>query len=58
MENYRESPTPQTLKFLYFGLAVYLMLWIAILNGYPIFFDDTGEYLVDSFGMTSRPIDP
>ncbi len=46
MKNYRESPTPQTLKFLYFGLAVYLMLWIAILNGYTVFFDDTRTLLI------------
>jgi hypothetical protein len=37
------------------GTAVYLLLWIAIFNGYPIVYFDTGEYLFDSFTLAQSP---
>ncbi len=55
MNNYNEAQTHRTSQLLTFAIAVYLMLWLAIVNGYPIFFDDTGEYLIDAFGMIQSP---
>lgn len=37
------------------GIAVYLLLWIAIFNGYPTVYADTGEYLFDSFTLNQSP---
>jgi hypothetical protein len=45
----------QKTDILVLGFAGYLTLWIAIFNGYPIFFYDTGEYLVDSFSLIQSP---
>ena len=55
MQTYSEVATQQMSRLLTFAIAVYVMLWLAIMNGYPIFFDDTGEYLIDSFGMIQSP---
>lgn len=38
-----------------FGIAVYLLLWIAIFNGYPTVYDDTGGYLDVSFTPYQQP---
>jgi hypothetical protein len=51
MKSNGDEQTQFILRISSFAVAVYVMLWIAIVNGYPIFFNDTGEYLVDSFGM-------
>jgi hypothetical protein len=45
-----KSPQPLAL-----GIAVYLLLWIAIFNGYPTVYDDTGEYLSISFTAWQSP---
>jgi len=37
------------------GTAGYLLLWIAIFNGYPTVYDDTGEYLSISFTPWQSP---
>jgi hypothetical protein len=37
------------------GIALYLLLWTAIYNGYPIVYSDTGEYLFDSFTIIQSP---
>lgn len=37
------------------GIAVYLLLWNAIFNGYPTVYADTGEYLLDSFTLNQSP---
>lgn len=38
-----------------FAVGGYLLLWVAIYNGYPIVFSDSGEYLSDSFALTQTP---
>jgi hypothetical protein len=49
MINDREGQGP--LHFLVFAVTGYFLLWVAIFNGYPSFYPDTGEYLVDSFTL-------
>lgn len=48
-----EHQTPS--RAFVFGIAVYLMLWVAIFNGYPTVYDDTGEYLSISFTPWQSP---
>lgn len=48
-----EHQTPS--RAFVFGTAVYLMLWVAIFNGYPTVYDDTGEYLSISFTPWQSP---
>ena len=36
-------------------LAVYALLWVALLNGYPTIFPDTGQYLIRSFTLEVPP---
>jgi hypothetical protein len=47
----QQSPS----ESLVLGIAVYLLLWIAIFNGYPTVYDDTGEYLAISFSPWQSP---
>jgi len=52
------SPQPRQRnlsQLLALGIAAYVMLWVAIFNGYPVVFDDTGEYLVDSLSLVQSP---
>jgi hypothetical protein len=42
-------------QLLTLGIAGLLLLWIAIFNGYPIFFYDTSEYIQDSFTLGQSP---
>lgn len=55
MTNYpwvaRRSPS----RAFVLGTAGYLMLWVAIFNGYPTVYDDTGEYLSISFTPWQSP---
>ena len=55
MANYHQVQKQGSGQLLSLGISVYIMLWIAILNGYPIVFDDTGEYLVISFSLKQSP---
>jgi hypothetical protein len=48
-------PQHRSSQPLVLGIAVYLLLWIAIFNGYPIVYFDTGEYLFDSFTLAQSP---
>jgi hypothetical protein len=43
-----QAPQQRPLQFLALGIAAYLLLWVAIFNGYPVVYPDTGEYLIDS----------
>jgi hypothetical protein len=40
---------------LVFGIAAFQLLWIAIFNGYPIFFYDTSGYVRESFTLWQSP---
>ncbi len=42
-------------EFLVLGIAVYILLWVAILNGYPLVFPDTGQYLLESLTLLQSP---
>jgi hypothetical protein len=55
MTNYQlvEQQTPS--RAFMFGIAVYLLLWIPIFNGYPTVYDDTGGYLDVSFTPYQQP---
>src|ERR1700684_4695674 len=55
MANFHQAHQRSLSQLLTFGIAVYIMLWVAVFNGYPIVFDDTGEYLVDSFSLAQSP---
>ena len=55
MANFHQASQRSLSQLLTFGIAVYIMLWVAVFNGYPIVFDDTGEYLVDSFSLAQSP---
>jgi len=55
MANYHLLEQERPSQSLALGVAVYLLLWIAIFNGYPSVYDDTGEYLAISFAPWQSP---
>jgi hypothetical protein len=55
MMNYALVEQQRPSESLVLGLAVYLLLWIAIFNGYPTVYDDTGGYLDVSFTPYQQP---
>ena len=48
-DDFAQAPQQRPLQFLALGIAAYVLLWVAIFNGYPVVYSDTGEYLLDSF---------
>lgn len=49
----------QTLTlFLVIGASVYVLLWMAIFNGYPLLFPDTPAYFWESFTLTPLQMRP
>ena len=55
MKDYQLVQQHRSSQPLVLGIAVYLLLWIAIFNGYPIVYFDTGEYLFNSFTLARSP---
>jgi hypothetical protein len=55
MTNHYPAQQHEPSQLLVFGIAVYALLWIAIYNGYPTVYDDTGEYLFNSFSLAQSP---
>jgi hypothetical protein len=55
MKDYQPVQQHRSSQLLVLGIAIYLLLWIAIFNGYPIVYFDTGEYLLDSFTLAQSP---
>jgi hypothetical protein len=55
MTNYHLVQRQGSSQTLELGIAVYLLLGIAIYNGYPTVYFDTGEYLFDSFTLRQSP---
>jgi hypothetical protein len=53
---YAHPPQQRPLRFLALGAAVYLLLWVAIFNGYPLVYPDTGVYLLDSVTLQAPPM--
>lgn len=56
------SPSPQSTNsclvfrqevnyFLLLAISSYMLLWVAVFNGYPVFFPDSGQYLWVSFDL-------
>jgi hypothetical protein len=37
------------------AIPFYLLLWVAIFNGYPLLYDDTGGYVTNSFTLWQMP---
>jgi hypothetical protein len=50
----KASPSYST-KILIPIVATYALLWVALLNGYPTIFPDTGQYLIRSFSLEVPP---
>ena len=47
-----------TKNFFVFAISVYLLLWVAIFNGYPAVFYDTATYLLNSVTLSPAPFRP
>src|SRR5208283_2650462 len=37
--------------FFLLAISSYMLLWVAVFNGYPVFFPDSGQYLWISFDL-------